>query len=351
MIFLISTILSTFAQGNGLDLLAGSWGGADSYITQNQCISAPNAISKSCSPASQRGGGSTKLQFEGFVSATNSTLDLSDDVKSEKVKASDVQSFFEKYNYSEFLAFGRLKLLSPKNGLTVGVNPYRYQGQLKLHNPNLPLVSLVVRQDLEFFSGYAHEISFSKFSLSAGAMGTLVRRQESLVESTILDIAARPISDIVKKRRLKGSFFDLGFRGTFEETYSIAVLSEDLGGFWDGFKDDSNKYLFINYDRTPRTTYSLGFHPAALGGRIHLSVGTVQFHQRKNTLGPQWLSSLSYIIGPTRITSGFSKDIFRTGIGMDFSGYDVAVVQEWKNSVEAGRKSKPKFTLSVAASL
>jgi hypothetical protein len=336
---------------SGIDSLTGTWGSLDSYVTLGNCISAPAESGRICSPAQLGEGRKDRLEFSGFLSGTNSALDLSDAVKKERLNSATVEEFFSKYNYSEFLLFGNLQYVSTSSAFLVGVTPVKYQGQLELHNPNLPLVSFVVREDLQFFLGKAFSASSENWKFSAGGKATLLSRTERVVETTIVDIAARPTSDIVSKRKLTGSFFDIGMSMEYRSVLKFSLTSEDLGGYWKGQRDNSNQYLFINFDRTPRSIASFAYNPKIWYGILHLGIGAVHLYNRNNFYSNQWMATASYYLGPVRILSGFGKNVFRTGLGIDFSGHDVAVAQEWVNKLEDGRYPQPRFTLSVAASL
>lgn len=332
-----------------LDALAGGWNDLDSFTTLGQCSAGPLGASYRCSPALLSRATQPRFEGKGLISATDSVLSISDALRKESINSGDIEKLFKDYNYSDLIAEVDLSYFGPS--LTVGLRPIRYQGQFQVHNPNLPLASLAYRKDLDIHAGTGYGWQLGRLNLSAGALVSVVRREETLVEATLLDLASRPAKELIDKQKLTGYFFDFGANATWNEFLSASVLAKDFGGWFGGKTDRTSRYLFLNPDRPRRIFTSLAVMPRLFTGRLQIGASAVHFLQQKNSLGDQWFGTVSYYIGPTRLLSGFRPGLFRTGLATRFSRFEVNVAQEWINKLETGRKAQPRFTLEITSGL
>lgn len=348
-LFTASAGASTTATAT-LDALAGSWNDLDSFATLGQCIASPSdSLYYLCSPAHLSRVKKPRFEGRGMVSATDSVLKIGDALRNENVNSQEVNLLFRDYNYSDLLVNVDLNYVA-KNFL-VGVRPVRYQGQFQIHNPNLPLASLSYRKDMDAHAGTGYVFGSADWSWSAGAMGTFLIRDDSLVEASLVELASRPGRDLVNTQKLRGYFFDLGTSIEFRQFVTFSLLGRDFGDWLGGRQEQAGRYLFLHPDKLPKLHAAFAVTPYLLGGRFQIGASTLHFLNQKNDLGEQWFATLSYYAGPLRILSGFRENLLRTGLAMRFERFEVNVAQEWINTLEQGRKAQPRFSLEVTSGL
>lgn len=273
---------------------------------------------------------------------------MGDALKKEKVNAGDVRTLFDDYNYSDLAANVDLNYVS--RNFLFGIKPMRYQGQFEIHNLNLPLASLTFRKDSDIHAGTSFSMG-EDLKWSLGAQGALLFREESIVEATLVDLASRPQKELVDTQKLSGYFFDLGTSLEFRDAVSISVLGKDFGNWFGGARSHAGRYLFVHDDKAPKVFTSLAWLPYFLGGRFQLGVSSVHFLDRENEASKQLFGTLSYYVGPLRLISGFRGDLFRTGLAMRFSRFEVNVAQEWINKLEESRRAQPRFSVEITSGL
>src|SRR3989344_6024025 len=231
LLFLLQSFIpnSSLAKKLLLDSLAGSWDNLDSYVTLGHCANAPYQYGVvACSPAQYANVRNARFEADGFVSATESALDLADSVKNEEIKPDDINKLFSAYNYSE--AFLTAQLSVAMKNFYFGINPLRIQGQFQVHNPNLPFASVVYRQDLGFFLGAATSFSIGTLKTNLGAKGTYLFRKETMGEATLLDFASVHSRDIFnQQKKIKAAYADLGITTELPDIFSLSATLKDLG--------------------------------------------------------------------------------------------------------------------------
>ena len=284
-----------------------------------------------------------------MVSATDSVLTIADTVKKGDLNYQDVSDLFKKYNYSDVIVNSELNYVG--KGVRFGVRPVRYQGQFFVHNPNLPLVSLAVREDVDVLFGLSKAFEFDSVRFTIGATADLLFRKDNLAEASLVDLAIKPAKELLDRQNMTGYFFDIGTELDIGNFFTISTLTKDLGDWFKQKRDNTYKYLFLYPDRIPRTLVSASIFPALGPGRFQIGASSYYFHERENQFSKQWFGTISYYVGPLRLLSGFRDNLFRTGIATKFSRFEVNVAQEWFNTIETGRKSRPRFTLEVTTSL
>jgi hypothetical protein len=334
-----------------LDDLAGTWNDLDSFASIGQCIAGPSENTNLlCSPTQLNGVKRGRFEGRGTISATDSVLDVADRLRKEEITASDVNSLFQDYNYSDVLLNVDLDYVGPN--FLLGVKPVRYQGQFEVHNPNLPLASLAFRDDRDFHAAVSHGFGGDILRWRVGASAAMLFRNESLVEATVIDLATTTTNGLIDHQKLTGVFGDLGTSLEFRQMIQAAVLMKDLGGWLGGNTDHSSRYLFIRPDKTPKVFYALSATPRVGTGRLQIGVSAVQLpNEASNSLSNQWFGTVSYFVGPFRLLTGFRPNLFRSGLAVRFSRFEANVAQEWINKLEDGRKPQPRFTLEVTSGL
>lgn len=353
MLLVFATLLgftqTAFASNTNLSLLTGSWNEFDGFVSLNQCATAPRNYSGSlCSPAQIPYISQGRLEVSGFLSATDSSLAILDTLRKNEINSSDVNKLFSKYNYSNFLVDARISYLSPF--LYLGARPVRIQGEFEVHNPNLPLGSVTFRDDLEVFAGTGYSVESANWIFSGGTTATLLFRREGLAEASLIDFAARPSNELLATQSIVGTFFDVGTRAELKDTFVISGLFKDLGGFFNGV-DRSASYLFIHQDHLPRVYISAAVLPRIGYGTLQVGGELLSFFSVDNHFDKQWVGTASYYIGPLRVLSALRPGFIRTGLATRFSTLEVAVSQEWVNTLETGSNAQPHFNLGVTASL
>lgn len=338
------------AEAPILDNLAGAWNDLDGFATVGQCISSPgNNPHLECSPAHLTRAEKGRFEGRGTISATDSVLAVSDRIRKKEINTSEVNDLFDKYNYTDLLVNVDLNYVT--KGFLVGIRPVRYQGQFEVHNPNLPLVSLAFREDQDFHVGTALGFGSEKLRFTAGATGSLLLREESLVEATLVDLASRPPKDLLDTQKMTGYFFDVGATAELRDTVIFSVLAKDLGDWFANRRSNVNRHLFLNNDKLTKLFLSLAAVPRLWGGRLQVGVSVVRFANETNNLDKQWFTTLSYYLGPVRILTSWRPDLFRSGLATRFGRFEVNVAQEWVNNLELGRRAQPRFTLEVTSGL
>lgn len=349
---MVSALVASGAQArvlNVADAFAGRWDSLESYASLNQCSLAPAfAELYFCSPAQL--GGLKRAHFESrnFVVATESMLKLADELKGKKIDGEVIDGLFKKYNYSDALISTRIGFA--RDGLLVGVMPIVAQAQFIIQNPSLPFGSLTFRQDLGFFAGYGRRFELgTDWTLSAGAIGTFLKRSEILAEATVVELLADTSGDLTEKHSKTGFFVDAGLQISHDDEFMVGVQAWDLGAFTSGA--DETDWLYVIPDRSARLGVSAAWAPRVGLGRLQLGAGLGLNLALDNNLPQQWSGSVSYYIGPFRFLSAFRPGLLRTGLSFRFSTFETVVAQEWFNELESGRKAQPRFTVGVTAGL
>lgn len=337
------------AEAAILDNLAGAWNDLDGFASVGQCISSPANSAHVCSPTHLARSQKGRFEGRGTISATDSVLAVSDRIRKNEISSADVNALFSEYNYTDLLLNVDLNYVT--KGFLVGIRPVRYQGQFEVHNPNLPLVSLAFREDQDIHAGTAVAFGGDLFRFTAGATGSLLFREETLVEASLVDLASRPARDLLDKQKMTGYFFDIGATAEIRESVMFSVLAKDVGDWMGNRRTNVNRYLFLNNDKLTKLFFSLAALPRLWGGRLQVGVSTVRFLEANNQFDKQWFTTLSYYLGPLRVLTGWRPDLFRTGVAMRFGRFEVNVAQEWLNNLESGRKAQPRFTLEVTSGL
>ena len=345
--------VSAQADTSILNSLSGSWENLDSYITLNLCAAAPTLGAKEagvyqCSPSQLSLVSGNLFNASAFVSATDSVLNIADTLRKSEINSSDIKKLFSEFNYSEYLINTQVGYVG--NGFTVGIRPLHWQGQFQFHNPNLPLGSLELRDDIEAFAGYGLGFEWESVHFGMGTQGTLVFREETLSEASLVDLAARSASELIEKQTQAGGFLDIGVFAEKRGWVSASLLFKDIGQFWSG-QQLSGRTLFIKQDRTPKLFSAISFIPEIGVGSLQVGLEVISFLDQPNVLRDQWIGSLSYFVGPLRILSGFRPNLLRTGLGLKFSKFEVALAQEWINRLDDGRQAQPHLTLEMTAGL
>ncbi len=349
MITLFLSAPPAHAEAPILENLAGAWNDLDGFASLGQCISSPVNSQFICSPAQLSRVEKGRFEGRGTISATDSVLKVSDALRRNDVSSTDVSALFQEYNYTDLLVTVDLNYIG--QNFMVGIRPVRYQGQFEVHNPNLPFVSLAARDDQDFHVGYGRSFGGDKFRWSAGATGSFLLREEILVEATLVDLAARPATDLVDRQKLRGYFFDVGTSFEFNNFVNFAVLGKDMGDWLGGSHDHVNRYLFIHSDKVPKIVMSASILPRLWGGRLQVGLSTIRFLDETNSFDRQWFGTLSYYVGPLRLLTGWRPELFRSALAIRFSRFEVNVAQEWLNHIETGRRAQPRFTLEVTSGL
>lgn len=161
----------------------------------------------------------------------------------------------------------------------MGVRPLRFQGQFQAHNFNLPYASFSFRDDADFFAASGWKKNWNAFTIRAGLAGTFVFRDETLLESSVADLASRPIKQIMLTQKSRGIFFDISARIEFKEMLAFSYLLKNAGKFSRAslLREDM---LYLSNDKDPLHIYSLGYLPKIGIAKIHFGFGLIQFAQK-----------------------------------------------------------------------
>ncbi len=348
--FCLSLVASknVYALPSMFDSISGNWDSFDEYVSFGQCSFAPSyAQMPFCNPARLQFVKNGTLEYSGILSATESVLSLSQGLMSGDLNSDFITDAFDDYNYSEALISARINYTF--RNLTLGIRPVRLYGQFQLHNPNLPMGSMLYRDDLNVFMGAGFGFKFHDLSVSAGATGTILRREEYIAETTLVNFSSQLPSDFLFEQKRNGVFGDAGVFAEMDGIISGSFLIKDFGRFLNG--ETRDKYLFIRPDRETRVLTGLALVPKLWAGQMQIGGELFYSLIYGNVWNKQWLGTLSYYVGPTKLLSSFRPGFLRTGLSIRFSAFEVAVAQEWINKIETGRSSQPRFTLGLRVGL
>ncbi len=350
--FLLLILAPSCARGDAssLDSLAGAWNDLDGFASLGQCIASPkDSQYYQCSPAQLARVEKERFEGRGTVSATDSVLSIGDSLRNKEINSAQVNSLFRDYNYSDLLMTVDLSYIA--HNFIFGIRPLRYQGQFEVHNPNLPLVSLAFREDQNVHAGYAKSFGNDHVRFSVGAIGSIVFREETLLEASLIDVASTPASQLLDRQRLRGYFFDVGGMAEFNDLFIVSLLGQDLGDWFGGQMDHTDRYVFLRPDKVPKVFAAVSVLPALASGRLQVGLSGFRFLGQQNLINQQWFGTVSYYVGPLRVITGWRPELFRTGLAIRFSRFEVNVAQEWVNKIESDRKAQQRFSLEVTSGL
>jgi hypothetical protein len=349
-LMLLSAISRTaFADSSLLNDLAGSWNDLDTFVTMGACAAAPSSAGAYlCSPAQLPFVKTPRFEMAGFISATESSLNLADTLRKQEIDTTDINIIFNSYNYSEVLLSTRVSYVAP--GVFFGIRPFKLQGQFQLHNPNLPLGSLTYRNDLEAFAEFGHAFKWGDFNFSLGGTGTIVKRTEVLSEATLIQFASEPPAELLQTQNRFGLFADLAAYAELPGYFTTSIMVQDLGQFETG-QNVSSQYLYVLPDHVERVLTAFAFTPSLWVGTLQVGIESVTFFNLQNDFANQLIGTLSYYVGPLRVLSGFRPGLFRTGLALRLNNFEVSVAQEWYNSLQTGQNAQPSFTLEASIGL
>jgi|GEM_PF-2251207 len=351
VVIIYFVLFSAHAQAAAhlLDSLAGTWNDLSDFVTLGQCASAPVWTAQyNCNPALSANISEDRFEAAGFLTATSSVIKLADTLRQNQINVNDVNTLFQSANYSDLIISAQIYYAS--KGIIFGVRPLRVQGQFQVHNPNLPLGSLTYRDEIDLFMGLSHSWAGENFSFNLGATGTVMTRKEVLAEATLLNFASAGPSSLLNTQRMNGLFADLGMSFEMHNRFVVSAVARDLGYFLLG-QDVTSNYIFVTEDRQPRGLFSASYIPELWHGNLQIGAELISFFSQTNTLGDQWVGTLSYYVGNLKLMSGFRPGLFRTGLDLKFSSFEVSVAQEWLNLIEDGRTTQPRFILGFVAGL
>ncbi|MBS1985504.1 MAG: hypothetical protein JST16_15165 [Bdellovibrionales bacterium] len=333
-----------------IDSFSGRFDDFENFSSFGLCGLAPaSAQLPYCSPDQLAQFRRTDFEMSGFLVATESTLDLTDAIRNRKLDASILDDVFKKYNYSDVLVATRASLAI--NHWLVGLVPFRRNGLFQVQNPSLPFASLVYREDLSLFVGYGYHWNLGdRLALDTGLRLNYLKRTQLIAEATVVDIVSKPGSEIFQKSSLAGVFADSAVSLRYGDEAVLHVQAWDLGSFQSG-TDNSDQYLYVVRDRTPRLGWGAAWTPRVWAGRLQVGGELFQFLNYPNAFADQWVGTLSYFVGPLRVLSAVRPGLFRSGMGLRFGGYEVSVANEWINTIQTGRETQPRLILGVAAGL
>jgi hypothetical protein len=332
-----------------LGTLATAWQSVDEFATLGSCASYPlEEAAYSCSPVQLWAPREGDFAAGGFLSVSDSALSIADELGQSTVNAARIERFMSTYNYSD--ATVNLDVRYRGRGFVFGVRPKRLTTQLQIHNPALPFFSFILRDEIHAFAGGGYEHTWGPVSVGGGAHLSVLTREESSVETSLADLGARTLDEVVLARRLNGIFGDLALTVRLWNWVTLSNQASNVGGFWNG-QTVSRTALFLYDDRAGRMNHSLSFHPPVWKGRLLLTTGLNWFWNQANLLDRQWMVSAGYLIGPARALVTYAPGLVRGLISVRMPGFTASVAQEWWNQTEPGRVSHPRIALELGIGL
>jgi hypothetical protein len=353
LILFLMIPLPVYALGTLIDSLSMTWDHFDSFVMLGQCGTvAPDFQTFPCHSSSAVRSSieskSSRIQTGVFLTATDTIFNLVSALQNAQPSSSFLQQIFSQYNYSQFIF--NSEIFYADTYFTLGVRPKKITGSLQTHNPNLPLASVVLRDETDVYSSLGFNFNIGALEFSFGGTLTVLTRSESLAEATLLDIAASDLTQLVQTQRMNGIFSEFGINSLLKGVFSISGLVQDMGVFWLG-TDTSSQYLFISPDRIPRITLSAAWIPYFLNGQFRIGMQYIYLFSNSFSLSQDWTGTVSYFLGPLAILTGFCPGLFRSGINLNINQFSVSVAQEWINQVETGRQNQPRFIVGASYSL
>lgn len=349
LLLLAVPVIASGSATSVVDSLSSSWDEMALFATLGNCAAAPNWVELyECNPATLAYVSKGKFQASGFISATESVLNIADTLRRNEVHSDQISKLFASYNYSEFIVNSRVSYVD--RHYTLGVRPVRMQGQFQIHNPNLPFASLLYRNDIVAFAGMGYSIRVGAVDISAGLVGSAVFRREILAETSLVDFASKPAKELLYDHRMRGGFADFGSKVELENIFTASVSAHDIGYYWSGV-EVAHKYLFMDEDKLQRILFSAAAIPRLWVGNLQLGGEVVQFLDVGNELNHQWFATASYFVGPLRVMTGYRPQLFRSAIALRHNEFEVSVANEWVNRIETGRSAQPRITMGFTAGL
>ncbi|MCA2961973.1 MAG: hypothetical protein IOD12_17115 [Silvanigrellales bacterium] len=346
---LTCVVLPAHAEQSALFWLSGTWQSLADYATVGGCAAAPaDRDVPFCSPARSSFQAGEHLRASALLSATDIVLEVADKVASNEVREAPIGKLLERYDHAELLA-DTLVAYDSAN-LRLGARPYRVSGQFFLHNPNLPLASAALRQDSVAFGGASLGWEGDLARLATGVSVRYLHRKETLIEASLVDLAAKDGNEIVQRENLRGVFGDVGVNGEFFGLAHLSAQVRDLGRFTQGASRAAD-YLFVFSDTRTRFQGAAALVPSAPFGRFQVGVSHVAFLDAGPKAGDTTFLAFGYFLGPTRFLGSYAPGFLRTALSVTTSGFGLGLAQEWQNTLTSPGGSRPRFTAEMEVRL
>ena len=317
----------TIASAAPFTRLNGDTEGISDFVSWGSCLTLPLEIQvNDCGPVRLHSTNNAPFVSHFFLSASSQVLELSDEVDSEKPKSETIAKALQSHTTRNAILTSRVHWKSQY--FNIGIEPFGATGSFAIHNENLPLVSIVTRQDNQFFVGLGRKFQWSGIELLTGGRFSLINRKETIIEATLVDLASQSPTELKANQNLKGYFLDIGAVLSFESQLQTGIEFKNIGKFTD-VKYKSTDYLFIDKDREPRallsTTYSwlVWFLSASAGGHY------IEFLEGANDPKSQWFIDASLVSGPLKILATYHLDMLRTGISIQTGAFTFSMAQQW----------------------
>jgi hypothetical protein len=341
---------------NLFDSLAMTWDNFDDFVTTGLCASAPTEAGLyGCNPAHLPEIKTGRFDAGVFLSATDSVISIVDTLNTAQNSSNNPQGFstllntvFSNYNYSELIFSA--KALYVDQYFSLGIHPKKISAQFEVHNPNLPLASISMRDETNINLALGYGFSLGSWKINAGTALTVTTQAETIAETTLLTFASVPLDQIAQTQRMNGIFADFGFTAQSHGLFAVSALLRDIGGYWMG-SDRSSQYLFIYPNRVPRFAASFSWIPELWRGQLQIGLQFISLFNTYYAIADEWTATVSYFLGPLRILSSLRPDLIRTGIALRLTDFEASIAQEWVNQAETGRQNQPRFILGVSLGL
>lgn len=292
----------------------------------------------------------TSFRAASFVAASELVLEVADDFRKKSISPSKIRNLVRDSEFAEFVANVRLNYAN--SYFSLGLIPKQYSGQFTLHNPNLPLASLVFRDDSKATVGVGAQFVEDNFQFAFGARTTSILRKELTAETTLAEIAAKRFNEISRTEKMLGSFTDVSAQVVVYDVALLGLSLKDLGG-WEKDKAQYTNYLFIENDHAARFVLTTGFLPPLFFGKLWAGIQFLAFLSDNETQSSDdnWFASCSYFAGPLKLFSSFRNDFLRTGLSVRYEKYEVQVAQDWVQKRRSSDAVKPLLTIELGVNL
>lgn len=350
LFYLILTTVQAQAFGSDFEFYSqqnAAFDNLETFTTFGQCQSLPQTYGHFlCNPAyipTHRTG----FEAVGFLAASQKVIDASDVILAKNVDQKKIQEMVEKFRYGEIKLNTHLTYVQP--GFLVSVQPKAINGQLVMRNPNLPLASIVVRDGFIARLGTGYNFKVEKASISFGAIGKFTSRKETIIESSLADVAANDFKDLRIVRKQTGFHADLGAHVDIPKIATAAVQFKNLGSMSNS--PNYNSYLYVAPDYRKSLIVSAAITPSLWNiGYLHLGLSFIKTFESDRRPGDYLFTTANLLLGPFRFYSSFRKDFLRTALYIKQKSLTAGVGQEWVNNLSLG-KNESRLVLEVGAEL
>jgi hypothetical protein len=342
--FILLLAVASKAHAVSLDRLSTAWNSLGELNTLGLC---QWNSSQFCKSNSQSKGNS--LSGGVLLSATESVLDITNSMQKKTIDSGEVNKLFEKGNYSDLLLAVDLNVKA--KSFTLGIKPIRYSGSFQLHNPNLPYVSLIFRDDTIFYFELEKNIEWKNFEIQLQSHSDFQSRESTLVECSTTELASRPAKDLLQSSKEKQIYWNPSLFIKYKKNLRLGLQLKNYPLLKSPLTPLFSNSLFINNDRDLYIQYGISQKISLSFADFFASLGLFQFQKIKNKYSEQWFSSGGMQVGPLKLVLGFRPELIRSALEIQYAIFHVGVGQEWKNRLELGRDAQPRFTLSIGANL